>query len=67
MRGAPYAGALGFGAGAVHAGISGTSSGVTDHSGSIGLPGALTFRFATPRPRVIQIRPYHCRIRIQGR
>ena len=67
MRGAPYAGALGFGAGAVHAGISGTSSGVTDYSGSIALPGALTFRFATPRPRVIQIRPYHCRIRIQGR
>lgn len=50
MRGAPYAGALGFGPSAVPAGISDTSSGVTDHSSSIALPGALTFRFATPRP-----------------
>lgn len=50
MRSAPYAGALGFSPGAVQSGISDTSSGVTDHSSSIALPGALTFRFATHRP-----------------
>jgi len=48
VRGAPYASALGLGARAVHARVSDTS-GVTDRSDSVGLPGTCTFRFPTPR------------------
>jgi hypothetical protein len=54
VRGASYAGALGFCAGAVPAGIGDTSSSVTDHSSSIALP-------------VKQVDLLPCRIRIQGR